>query len=31
MVDGREGRRAVEVILAVYEAQKSGRVVEIKK
>jgi UDP-N-acetyl-2-amino-2-deoxyglucuronate dehydrogenase len=30
MVDGREGRRAVEVILAVYEAQKTGRVVEIK-
>ena len=30
MVDGREGRRAVEVILAIYESQKSGRVVEIK-
>ncbi len=30
MVDGREGRRAVEVILAVYESQKTGRVVEIK-
>lgn len=31
MVDGREGRRAVEVILAVYEAQKTGRAVELKK
>jgi UDP-N-acetyl-2-amino-2-deoxyglucuronate dehydrogenase len=30
MVDGREGRRAVEVILAVYESQKTGRVVEMK-
>lgn len=30
MVDGREGRRAVEVILAVYESQKTGRVVAIK-
>ena len=30
MVDGREGRRAVEVILAIYESQKTGRVVEIK-
>lgn len=31
MVDGREGRRAVEVILAVYESQKTGRAVELKK
>ncbi len=30
MVDGREGRCAVEVILAVYEAQKTGRVVALK-
>jgi UDP-N-acetyl-2-amino-2-deoxyglucuronate dehydrogenase len=29
-VDGKEGRRAVEVILAVYESQKTGRAVEIK-
>jgi UDP-N-acetyl-2-amino-2-deoxyglucuronate dehydrogenase len=28
-VDGREGRRAVEVILAIYESQRTGRVVEI--
>ena len=30
LVDGREGRRAVEVILAVYQSQKTGRPVEIK-
>jgi UDP-N-acetyl-2-amino-2-deoxyglucuronate dehydrogenase len=30
LVDGREGRRAVEVILAVYESQKTGRAVAIK-
>ena len=30
MVDGREGRRAVEAILAIYESQKTGRAVEIK-
>jgi predicted dehydrogenase len=30
LVDGREGRRAVEVILAVYESAASGRTVEIK-
>jgi len=30
MVDGKEGRRAVEVILAIYESQKTGRVVPIK-
>jgi predicted dehydrogenase len=29
-VDGREGRRAVEVIRAVYESAATGRVVEIK-
>ncbi|MFL5242779.1 MAG: Gfo/Idh/MocA family protein [Gemmataceae bacterium] len=29
-VDGREGRRAVEVILAVYESAATGRVVRIK-
>ena len=28
-VDGREGRKAVEVILAVYEANATGRVVEL--
>jgi UDP-N-acetyl-2-amino-2-deoxyglucuronate dehydrogenase len=28
-VDGREGRRAVEVILAIYESQKTGRVVAV--
>jgi len=28
-VDGREGRRAVEVILAIYESQRTGRVVEL--
>ncbi|MBI3409825.1 MAG: Gfo/Idh/MocA family oxidoreductase [Planctomycetes bacterium] len=30
LVDGREGRRAVEVILGIYEAQKTGQVVEVK-
>jgi predicted dehydrogenase len=29
LVDGREGRRAVEVILAIYRAAATGRVVEI--
>jgi predicted dehydrogenase len=29
LVDGREGRRAVEAILAIYQSQKSGRVVEV--
>ncbi len=29
-VDGREGRRAVEAILAVYESNETGRVVEVK-
>ncbi|HKI35142.1 MAG TPA: Gfo/Idh/MocA family oxidoreductase, partial [Gemmataceae bacterium] len=29
LVDGREGRRAVEVILAIYQSAASGRVVEI--
>ncbi len=31
LVDGREGRRAVEVILGIYQSQKTGRVVEIGK
>ncbi len=30
LVDGREGRRAVEVILAVYESAATGRTVEIR-
>jgi predicted dehydrogenase len=30
MVDGREGRRAVEAILAIYESQATGRAIEIK-
>jgi predicted dehydrogenase len=29
LVDGREGRRAVEVILAIYRSQETGRVVSI--
>jgi predicted dehydrogenase len=29
LVDGREGRRAVEVILAIYQSAASGRVVEL--
>jgi predicted dehydrogenase len=29
LVDGREGRRAVEVILGVYQAAETGRVVEV--
>jgi predicted dehydrogenase len=29
LVDGREGRRAVEVILAVYQSAETGRVVEL--
>jgi predicted dehydrogenase len=31
LVDGREGRRAVEVILAVYESAATGRVVELSE
>jgi predicted dehydrogenase len=30
LVDGREGRKAVEVILSVYASNKSGKRVEIK-
>jgi predicted dehydrogenase len=30
LVDGREGRKAVEVILAIYRAAETGRVVEIR-
>ncbi|MBX9677797.1 MAG: Gfo/Idh/MocA family oxidoreductase [Gemmataceae bacterium] len=30
VVDGREGRRAVEVILAIYESQRTGRIVELR-
>ena len=30
LVDGREGRRAVELILAIYEANRTGRVVELQ-
>jgi UDP-N-acetyl-2-amino-2-deoxyglucuronate dehydrogenase len=30
LVDGREGRRAVELILAIYESNATGRVVAIK-
>lgn len=29
-VDGREGRKAVEIILAIYESNATGRVVELK-
>ena len=29
LVDGREGRRAVEVILAIYESNGTGRVIEL--
>jgi predicted dehydrogenase len=29
LVDGREGRRAVEVILAIYESATTGRIVEL--
>jgi UDP-N-acetyl-2-amino-2-deoxyglucuronate dehydrogenase len=29
-VDGREGRKAVEIILGIYQAMASGRVVELK-
>lgn len=29
-VDGREGRKAVEVICAIYESMKTGRVVELR-
>jgi predicted dehydrogenase len=31
LVDGREGRKAVEVILAIYQAAASGRTVELEK
>jgi UDP-N-acetyl-2-amino-2-deoxyglucuronate dehydrogenase len=30
LVDGREGRKAVEVILAIYESTQTGRVVELR-
>jgi predicted dehydrogenase len=30
LVDGREGRRAVEVILGIYESNATGRLVELK-
>src|SRR5262245_55154072 len=30
LVDGREGRRAVEVILAIYQSAETGRVVELR-
>lgn len=30
LVDGREGRRAVQIILAIYESAMTGRVVELK-
>ncbi len=29
MVDGREGRRAVEVILGIYQANKTGKVIDL--
>ena len=29
-VDGREGRRAVDVICAIYESMRTGRVVELR-
>src|SRR5205807_8415027 len=29
LVDGREGRRAVEVIVGIYEANRTGRLVEL--
>jgi hypothetical protein len=29
-VDGREGKRSVDLICAVYESHRTGRVVEIK-
>ncbi len=31
LVDGREGRKAVEIILAIYQSMATGRVVELKK
>jgi predicted dehydrogenase len=31
LVDGREGRRAVEVILSIYESAATGRTVELKQ
>lgn len=31
LVDGREGRRAVEVIVGVYEANRTGRLVELSR
>lgn len=30
LVDGREGRRSVEVILAIYQSNSSGKMIEIK-
>ena len=29
LVDGREGRKAVEVILAIYQAMESGKTVKV--
>ena len=29
LVDGREGRRAVEVILAIYQSNATGRLIEV--
>ena len=31
LVDGREGRKAVEIILGIYQAMATGRVVELKR
>ena len=29
LVDGREGRKAVEIILAIYKSSQEGRMVEL--
>ena len=29
LVDGREGRKAVEIILAIYQSSREGRIVEL--
>jgi predicted dehydrogenase len=29
VVDGREGRKAVEIILGIYEAARTGRTVDL--
>lgn len=29
MIDGREGRKAIEIILGIYEASRTGRIVEL--